>query len=215
MQGLRLAAHIHYGICAGQRIFLDLEADRYFQLPAEEDRHFEALEDGGFVPASGCALLVRAGILTYSAVGRPIGPAECAMPASSMVEQAPVPVQFGVGSIAEVWRDLWIARRIVHRRRLPALLADARAGDLPGAGAGPETSVRQFLAVRKLIPFAPNCLRDSLALRRFLIRRRIGVQLIIGAKLYPFAAHCWLQHGEMVLNDSLSGAKGFAPILVL
>jgi hypothetical protein len=215
MQGLRLAAHIHYGTCAGHRIFLDLEADRYFQLPAEEDRHFEALESGSFVPASGCASLVRAGILTYSVVGRPIHRAECVMPASSMVEKAQVPVQFGISRVAEVWRDLWVARRIVHRRRLPALHAAAGDEGLPAAQADLEFSVRQFLAARKFVTFAPNCLRDSLALRRFLMRRGIGVQLIIGAKLYPFAAHCWLQHGELVLNDSLSGAKGFAPIFVL
>ena len=63
-------------------------------------------------------------------------------------------------------------------------------------------------------PIAPNCLYDSLALRRFLLRRGVGVDLVIGAKLHPFAAHCWLQDGTTVLNDCLGSARDFVPVLV-
>jgi hypothetical protein len=62
---------------------------------------------------------------------------------------------------------------------------------------------------------ASNCLRDSIALLRFLIRRGVAAELVIGVKLYPFAAHCWVQQGPLILNDNLGGAAGFAPILVL
>ena len=66
----------------------------------------------------------------------------------------------------------------------------------------------------EFIPIAPNCLYDFLALCRFLQRRGIVADLVIGAKLHPFGAHCWLQDGEILLNDSVSVARDFEPVLV-
>jgi hypothetical protein len=215
MQGLRLPAHIHYGLSGGQRIFLDLKTDRYFQLASEEEKLFEALEDGHFVAASGCAALVRTGLLIHSPRGRPIRPTEYPEPIRSLVEQPIQPVRFGLAEIFEIWFHLWRARWTVARRTLAEPRAKNTIDKFPGSVERVWHFARQFHAARKFVPLAPNCLKDSLALRRFLRCRGIGATLVIGAKLHPFAAHCWLQHGDLALNDSLSGARGFAPILVL
>jgi hypothetical protein len=213
MQGLRLPAHIHYGRFGEERIFLDLETDRYFQLAAESEAVFEALEQGAFAPASGCAKLVDEGLLGYAPDGRPIRPAENPEPVGSLVERAQERASFGLLHVIEIAGLLMAARWTVRRRHLARLksggpIRSSRAGEFDHA-------VRQFLSARKYVPLAPNCLRDSLALRSFLLRRGLEARLIVGAKLHPFAAHCWLQHEGLVLNDSLSAAKGFAPVLVL
>jgi hypothetical protein len=36
---------------------------------------------------------------------------------------------------------------------------------------------------------------------------------VIGVKLNPFAAHCWLQVGDVVLNDLPERVAAFTPIL--
>jgi hypothetical protein len=119
--------------------------------------------------------------------------------------------------MAEVLILVLQARSAVRRRRLPKLLssaADSRGLSESSSADRRDRALADFLRARRALPIAPNCLYDSLALKRFLKRRSVAADLVIGTKLHPFAAHCWLQDGTTVLNDSLAAARGFAPILV-
>jgi hypothetical protein len=49
---------------------------------------------------------------------------------------------------------------------------------------------------------------------RAAIRRGIEVNLVVGVAI-PFAAHCWVQHADMVLNDSVDIVSRYEPILVI
>jgi hypothetical protein len=82
------------------------------------------------------------------------------------------------------------------------------------AGEGLDAA-RQFLATRRLAPAAPRCLPDSLALLDHLARRGLGGELVFGVKLNPFSAHCWVQRGDLVLNDALDHVTLHTPILVV
>jgi hypothetical protein len=31
----------------------------------------------------------------------------------------------------------------------------------------------------------------------------------------PFAAHCWVQHGDIVCNDTVEHVSGYTPIMVV
>ena len=49
----------------------------------------------------------------------------------------------------------------------------------------------------------------------FLRKRGLDADLVIGVRTYPFHAHCWLQAGSVVLNETLHDAAGHTPIRVL
>lgn len=72
-----------------------------------------------------------------------------------------------------------------------------------------------FERSRRIVPIARNCLLDSLALDGWLAHRGFGSHLIFGVASRPFAAHCWLQTGDAILNDSYDNVSRFTPILAL
>lgn len=73
---------------------------------------------------------------------------------------------------------------------------------------------RAYRRYRGWLPAKPVCLPDSLALRRILARRGHRPDLIFGVSAYPFAAHCWLQSDDLVLDDVLDHVHLFTAIHV-
>ena len=59
------------------------------------------------------------------------------------------------------------------------------------------------------------CLLDSIALVRFLARRGLYAQLVFGVTDDPFSAHCWVQAGDLVLNDTVGDVSAHTPIRVI
>ncbi|HEX8223742.1 MAG TPA: lasso peptide biosynthesis B2 protein [Allosphingosinicella sp.] len=217
MSELNLADHIRFCEVSGQRIFLDLKTDRYFSLPPAADAAFSALVHGGASVSGEAGGLYAAGLLSEPPAGRPIEPTSHPLPSDSFVEDGELGRGLGAPLLAEVLILVLRARHQVRRKRLPKLLVSGARADpsLADGGRGRrDEALGRFLRARRALPIAPNCLYDSLALRRFLERRSIAADLVIGTKLHPFAAHCWLQDGTTVLNDSLAAARGFTPILV-
>jgi hypothetical protein len=76
-----------------------------------------------------------------------------------------------------------------------------------------ERLVTTFKVLRPWYPRPYRCLFDSLALFEFLARHRFAPALTFGIVADPFEAHCWLQNGNMVLNDELERVRRFTPIL--
>ena len=72
-----------------------------------------------------------------------------------------------------------------------------------------------YAAARRLVPIKFSCLADSLSLIAGLARRRLAADLVFGVKLHPFSAHCWVQAGDLVLNDPIDHAILHTPILVV
>jgi Transglutaminase-like superfamily len=59
------------------------------------------------------------------------------------------------------------------------------------------------------------CLLDSLTLVNFLAGYGVFPEWIFGVKTDPFYAHCWVQQGDFVFNDTPDHVRGFSPILVV
>jgi hypothetical protein len=81
-------------------------------------------------------------------------------------------------------------------------------------------SVREHVAtyvhLRPLLYTAKDaCLFDALALSNFLARYKISATWVFGVQTAPFAAHCWLQHEGVVLNDTPDNVRRYAPILAV
>ena len=59
------------------------------------------------------------------------------------------------------------------------------------------------------------CLLDSLTLLHFLGAEGIHPDWVFGVKTEPFDAHCWVQQGELLLNDIPDRVRQYSPILVV
>jgi hypothetical protein len=75
--------------------------------------------------------------------------------------------------------------------------------------------VAQFDTLRPFFPRQYVCLFDSLALLEFLSRFALYPTWVFAVIPEPFEAHCWLQHGDVVLNDSVEEVTKFTPIMAI
>lgn len=210
----------------GHLVFLDIAQDRYFRLTGGlEDalRRFLAHEDVAptFLEnlAAARILVETPDLEVHSTI------ADIQRPSRSAIEQASVKgdLPLGMAPVCEVMAIVWSTRRQLKRCTLKANLDKASAyrdrkaeppeaaapttleGDLLGAN-------RQFARARRYVPIEPVCLLDSLSLLRFLSRRGLSANIVFGVTSGPFAAHCWVQAGDIVLNETLSDANAYTPI---
>jgi hypothetical protein len=68
------------------------------------------------------------------------------------------------------------------------------------------------------VPFAPvsgKCLLRAFMLRRVLHRHGHPHDWVFGVTLWPFKAHCWLQSGGLVLDDTVENVAAYRPIMVV
>jgi len=210
----------------GHLIFLDVTQDRYFKLSGTLEkamRRFWAHED---VTPMLVESLVAARILveTSNPEAR-AAKANIRRPTCSALEQ-PIAVagQWIDMAIAfEVMTIVWSTRRQLKTRALKTNLDKASTYRDRKAGA-PEDATstavkgsllqasRQFARARRYVPIEPTCLLDSLSLLHFLSRRELPANIVFGVAPEPFAAHCWVQADDMVLNETLSDANAHTPI---
>jgi hypothetical protein len=104
-------------------------------------------------------------------------------------------------------------------RRLPLATVLGGYGNRPVAAArGKPDAIalaQQFKSACLPLPFARQCLQDSLALAGWLKRRGVQPTVVFGVAVPAFAAHCWVQHDDAILNDSFDRVSRFTPILAL
>ncbi|OIQ70741.1 hypothetical protein GALL_476450 [mine drainage metagenome] len=90
-------------------------------------------------------------------------------------------------------------------RLLPAAAPSRRTRDLTAA----------FQACQPWIPFQGACLYRSFLLREALRRLGEPVWWVFGVQTWPFEAHCWLQVGDVVLDDWVERVVAYTPILAV
>lgn len=72
-------------------------------------------------------------------------------------------------------------------------------------------AVATFDSMASWLPWSPECRFRSLLLRQFL---RCDLDWIVGVRLYPFRAHCWLATDAIVVGDSAHRVIGYEPIYI-
>ena len=60
-----------------------------------------------------------------------------------------------------------------------------------------------------------ECLHDSLAMLEFLAGYRIFPTWVFGVRARPFVAHCWVQHEDVVFNDTVEHVSTYVPIMAV
>lgn len=190
-----------------QVIFLDLCGDRYFTLGDIDNAVFLAAIGRGEIPAWH---------LPHSLPKPQAWEEPCSDP--------PVGSEQGL-DIAGLAATLWIERRVERRIRTTPFgelllgvrttvekravrAVNARPEGLAAIVAGSERA--------RLIRSAPDrCVPRSLALVLRCASHGLRAHAVIGVRTRPFAAHCWAQHGPIVLSDPLETVAPFTPILVI
>ena len=205
MQSLDLE-NLAYCAIDGTLIFLDITADRYFSLSNDRNREVLATID---LSASGS---------WHQPVRFPTPP-EWIPPRRACAAMHLGPFQMG-----EVARALWMQRRIERRLTSTSLakvvsdlrdISSIRTNSRPITDKSAIRVIRAFEQARLLRTAADRCLPRSIALALCLATRGVRVQVVIGVKLAQFGAHCWVQSGDEVLNDSAEEAMRHSPILVI
>ena len=185
-----LSSRCGFGLVGGQPLFLDLESDCYFLLEPEHEQRWLA-RGGNRTRATRVASPARA--LSLNPGRRP-----------------------RLAEIAGVARLTLRTRRALGRKPLARLVDEALAPPtVPAATHDPAPAALHYLEARRWVPIEPHCLTDSLALLTFLRDRGQGATLVFGMKLHPFAAHCWLQAGDLLLNDRIDRIEGFTSVLAI
>nr|WP_242069275.1 lasso peptide biosynthesis B2 protein [Paenibacillus dendritiformis] len=107
-------------------------------------------------------------------------------------------------------KDILIDLDAYRRRKVPSPMSQSPTltEDIVRAAHG-------FRLARRYVPIEPLCLLDSLALLKFLAKRGLHADLIFGVTSDPFSAHCWLQSGGLVLNDTVGNANSHTPMRVI
>lgn len=185
-----------FGLVNGRPLFLDLAADSYFLLEPDDENQL-------------------LGALLSNPSHHP-QPVNWPRPASqlSLARDASRP---RLGDIVLTGASLSSVRRGLRRGALASLVSDIFQPIAKSVENEPDAIgfAMRFLSARRWLPHQAHCLTDSLALLLYLRRYGASAALIFGAKLDPFAAHCWLQAGTTLLNDRLDRIEGFTPVAAL
>ncbi|NJO12382.1 MAG: lasso peptide biosynthesis B2 protein [Gammaproteobacteria bacterium] len=111
---------------------------------------------------------------------------------------SPAPLPAGPGNPAS-------AVQAHHRVRPPRAAAEALRDEM-----------QRILRLRALLfSSRDHCLLDCLVCIEFLATRGYYPAWVFGVRTAPFQAHCWVQLGGLVLNDTVEHVRGFTPILVV
>lgn len=208
----------------GYVIFLDVEGNRYFRLPAAQEKAFLSVLAGQTAAGPGLDELIENDLLVAcsSNAARTTAPT-LRGPSRSALEQRSLPLNFELLVTLEVFATtqsmLWQLRRHDLKGMLNRLTAHREIHTTPQPADSTRLDERQLLRsatqfnhARRYVPIEPSCLLDSLSLVRFLARRGLHANIIFGVTPQPWAAHCWAQAGDLALNETVCDANAYTPI---
>jgi hypothetical protein len=231
---LSLADEVFFCVTEGQGLFLDLRRDDYSAIPLaigaatrdEPDLHatiskaFEThrqdLLNAHLVEEK---VAGREDVLAFQSLVRPrsniFRPDD--QRAFGMARKPGRSVQIGVEDVLDFFLASYRASRLLKRRHIYDVVCSVRLRKAAAEHSADLDALRQHTAIyRKLRPWYPRgylCLYDGLALIEFLARRRLFPAWVFGVQAQPFGAHCWVQQGDVVLNESTEYAGQFTPIM--
>lgn len=208
-----LAPHLH-AVAVGQDVVvLDLAADAYFCLPGARRAVGLSRDRRSLNPSAQAEAELRgAGMIVDVATSS---------------RDLPGPVRHDLLSAqasALRWRDVaallgctWDLFRLYRGRSLPAILAATSAPlrDTDQIDAHLIDLVGRFRLGVIWIPAPAKCLARSFLLLRFLQRHGRNARWVFGVRTWPFGAHCWLQVGDVALDEAADLAAEHTPIYAL
>ena len=223
----RMRDNLSYCVIDGHAVFLDIEADRYFCLPERLERDFVAYASASDCSGTTLKMLVEHNILTPErGAGRDAAPTQISAPRRSAQEMRDSNTGIAMLAIPEVAAAVLACRRRIRTKAFKDILDRTvrfreqrclppthQAGQVREWQLLQATSV--FRRARMYVPIATCCLLDSLALSGFLARRHFRSNIVFGVTYEPFSAHCWVQSGDIALNETVGNAMAHTIIKVV
>lgn len=223
VSGLALREGISFCLVGEQVIFLDVLADRYFCLSAAVERSFLLLVNGQSVTAAEnrhIAGLITRGLLVSSSSKQP--PHACSappfpkesifdydLPRASFLQVGSALCSLGLAAIR--LKTLGLAGSLKRIAAGKAGLSSNLTSDVQCL----ERAAASFQSVGQLVSLIDNCLVHSLAVAMHMVAQGFRPELVLGVRLGPFSAHCWIQHNGMLFNDRLDIVRTYTPILAI
>lgn len=217
-----LRAHLAYAIVSRWTVFLDITADRYVCLGSGTGRALAKIASAeNLAPPEQEALqpLLDAGFLRtdalQTAVRRP--PSIAFRSSLAGVMSAPFTRREMLAALYQMARQRYAAKTSSLHEMIDGFatrkaLCRTRKDDEHQRAIRSATA---FDRMSLLLGAHDRCLARSFALARHLTARDVACDLVFGVSMDPFAAHCWIQHDGVILNDHLDHVQTFTPILVL
>lgn len=203
---------LSYCLCEGRPIFLDIDNGRYLTLPTQLCAPFVTLmcHEVDIAPHDMERLLALRVI-------------ERGEPTPCMITQlrAPscevAPTQHRSWSVAAAVAQGLATHRVRHwpLGRLFAVEAARRPSNRTAEKNDLARLRGAFDRIAMVFGEADACLPRSLAFRRLAFHCGHRPSLVIGVKMDPFGAHCWVQSGTCIDNDSIERVRLFTPIHVI
>lgn len=224
-----LTEHAFSCVVDSHYVFLDLKSDEYLCLGREQSREIHELLNTHGDSASHLResarvtenLLAHGLVTKDGSTGKVLASPSVDIASASLLEHVERPqprfqalhvlcftAAAASASIDLRWRS--IHRTVRSVRNFKATHAASGADpDIEGLSGLFEI----FRLLRPYYPRAYLCLFDSLALVRFLARFGVFPQWVYGVRLEPFGAHCWVQSGNVVVNDVVDNVGRYTPIM--
>ncbi|MCD9008115.1 lasso peptide biosynthesis B2 protein [Luteimonas sp. XNQY3] len=205
----------------GHLVFLDIDEDRYFRLPQSLEEAFNELLSRGQSGSSEVSGLLHHRIIVPAQDGQILklssavqGPNRSSLERASSRPTTRVPTVIEVGALT--YSTKWQLKKRRLRDILDALSPCEATTPAFAAESGSEArvveSAEQFRRARRYVPVEPVCLLDSISMVRFLAKRGLRANIVFGITYDPFSAHCWVQAGDLALNDTVGNTAVYTPI---
>jgi len=220
MQTYRLRAGVHDCEADGATTFLDVDADRYFGLPATCQEAFTYLVENGAASEAHVAALAP---LTAAKLLVPTD-IDDGFPLPTMVPEVRESVLDVIDARPSPWQFLraWVcqaeAKRELSRKPLSQVLSNlSNRKAVTGQHKGPPShkALAAFLETSIVTQNQDQCLRRSIAMVNYLAHYACQPLFVIGVRNNPFEAHAWVQYEGMALNDDVEKISRFTPILAI
>jgi transglutaminase-like putative cysteine protease len=216
---LRLRKNLNCCVCDGRVIFLDIDADRYFALPPNAEEAFLRLAQGEKQEIGKLDGLLARGLLVEDEGrdGLQLGPNIPAATADFLDELSP---QARTADVARALAAEMGAAWRVKRRPFANVIAWAAGSPTAAPRSGdPDMRLRRLASASAAASYflraTDRCLVRALALHSICKHFGIGSRLVFGVRINPFAAHCWVQHGDAILIGDFEQVRLFTPIKVV
>jgi hypothetical protein len=239
MQSYFLAPHVYPCVTEDHVVLLDLARDKYVGVGREQMSTLAARVKGWPLVGTSAAderspntraeavlaKMLAAGMLTTDeSVGKEARPLKMPDPSMALVEPQ-LEWRPAVGFL-DVVRFLFASTitalmlRFLPIRVVMGGVMKRKAGALARRDRFDAEVARRataaFIRLRPLVFGAQDrCLYDSLSLTRFLSYYGQFPTCVLGVQTGPFGAHCWVQEGNVVLNDEPEYVRRFTPIFAV
>jgi hypothetical protein len=232
-----LGRHVFLCVCGRDFVLLDLIRDKYLALAVTDASGLSALVRGWPVAslppshsatpeesASLAEALLEKGLLTVDlATGKDATPIALPKPIDEITADMHERHALRPGAAASFIGACITGRFLRQRRSIEHIVERVRRRKEKAGFVAQEFDVARarnliatFGSMRSLFFSTRNlCLLESIVLLELFARYDLFPTWVFGVHVRPFAAHCWLQYEDLVLNDTIDNVTRYTPIMTV